>query len=298
MSEIFSWLKRAELDKRKSDSESAANPVELYYANQEKTVTAVKSESFSREDAPAKLEIRSDAKFDLAAADRRIRSVLDPVTLVGEHYRLLRAKLSLLQKERGIKTLLITSSLPFEGKTFTACCLAGVFAQEPGKRVLLIDADLRKPRAGQDLGVNHASRPEGLSNILRGEKSAEDVLLSSSKLDFFLLPGGPVPEDPAELLSSAHLEHTLRDMTEIFDWIVIDSPPVIALADATLIARLCDAVVMVVHTDRTPSKLVKESIERIGRDKICGVILNRGRHVKSSQYYYYHYYRKRRSGRP
>ncbi len=292
MSEIFSWLKRAELEKRKTLSEAAAKPVSLYSEAQEETATAVETEPPSPEAIPAKIEIRGDAQFDLAAADSRIRSVLDPMTLVGEQYRLLRAKLSLLQKERGIKTLLITSSVPAEGKTFTACCLAGVFAQEPGKRVLLLDADLRKPRAGQDLGVKNSMRVEGLSQVLRGEKKADEVLLSSAKMDFFLLPGGPVPDDPAELLSSPLLERTIRGLAEMFDWVVIDAPPIIGLADATLIAPLCDAALLVVQTDKTPSKLAKEAIERLGREKFCGVVMNRGKHVRASRYYYYNYYHK------
>jgi capsular exopolysaccharide synthesis family protein len=185
----------------------------------------------------------------------------------------------------------VTSSVPAEGKTFTACCLAGVFAQEPGRRVLLIDADLRKPGAGHQLGMNEIGPPEGLSQVLRGTKVAEDILLSSSKMDFFLLPAGPVPEDPAELLSSPSLELTIQRLSQLFDWVVIDSPPVISLADATLLAPLCDAVLLVVRAGKTPSKLIKQSVERIGREKICGLVINRSRKFRSSGYYYRYYYK-------
>jgi protein-tyrosine kinase len=289
MSEIFSWLRRVEKEKHGKLSESggstAIEPVpepvppvlEL-----EKRITEIKPPS-------PRFEIREDATFALSSADRRIRHVLDPMTVVGEHYRMLRARLSQMQRERGIKTLLVTSSLPVEGKTFTACCLAGVFAQEPERRVLLIDADLRKPRAGRDIGMSNAVHSEGLSQVLRGERKAEEVILSSENMSLFLLPSGTVPDDPAELLSSPNLKKMIDAMAVRFDWVVIDSPPVIGLADATLIAPFVDNVLLVVNSCRTPGDLAKESIERIGRDRFCGVILNRGKDTHASRYYYHYY---------
>jgi capsular exopolysaccharide synthesis family protein len=296
MSEIFSWLKRAELEKRKSSSESANRSVGVYPVDPDPSIIDLQTDSLAGEVEPAKIDIRSDARFDLAAADYRIRAVLDPQTLIGEQYRMLRAKLSQLQKQRGLKSLLVTSSVPVEGKTFTACCLAGVFAQEPGKRVLLIDADLRKPRVGYNLGMKDASLAEGLCQVLRGERQAEEVMLSSENLAFFLMPSGPVPDDPAELLSSPNLERTVRAMTAVFDWVVIDSPPVVGLADASLIAPFCDAALLVVHADKTPAKLAKESIERLGREKFCGIVLNRGKYVHASHYYYHYYHKSRNKG--
>jgi capsular exopolysaccharide synthesis family protein len=236
------------------------------------------------------LRLRDDAAFDLGAADHRIRTVMEPLTIVGEQFRVLRAKLSIMQKQRGLKVLLITSSVAEEGKTFTACCLAGVFAQEPGRRVLLLDVDLRKPKADQNLGMPGRSTLPGFAQVLQGKAKVEDVLLRSKSMDFFLLPAGSVPDNPSELLSSPLLEQTLKTLCGYFDWIVLDSPPVLALADATLIAPLCDATLLVVRTSRTPTKTVKEAIVRIGRDRICGVLMNRGKERHSSRYYRRYYY--------
>jgi Mrp family chromosome partitioning ATPase len=94
-------------------------------------------------------------------------------------------------------------------------------------------------------------------------------------------------------LSSPLLEQTITPLREGFDWIVIDSPPVLALADASLLVPLCDAVLLVVRTDKTPVKLIKEAIARLGADKICGIVMNRGKNRHSNNYYYYRYYRKR-----
>ncbi len=161
MSQIFSWLKRAESERRKSLPDMETERLEIL----------VQDDSPAHETplemplpviTPTEIDVIPGGEFDLARADFRVRTVLDPHTVAGEQYRVLRSKLTQMQKERGIKSLLITSSVPYEGKTFTACCLAGVFAQEPGKRVVLIDADLRKPRVGHALGMN-GNTPPGAS---------------------------------------------------------------------------------------------------------------------------------------
>jgi capsular exopolysaccharide synthesis family protein len=292
MSEIFSWLKKSELERRRIPPEPPGPTVQLQEAKHVEDPGATASARPEDQIWQADMAFRTDARFDLAGADSRIKSVLDPHTDVGEQYRLLRAKLSLMQKQRGIKTLLVTSTLPSEGKTFTACCLAGVFAQEPGKRVLLMDADLRRPKAARDLGLARGSDISGLSQVLRGEVAPQAVMLGSNSLNFYLMPAGTVPSDPAELLSSPLLEQTIRPLKECFDWIVLDSPPVLALADASLLAQISDAALLVIRTDRTPVKLIKEAVARLGAEKICGIVMNRGLHRDKSNYYYYQYYRK------
>ena len=230
--------------------------------------------------------------FNLVAASEQVRIALDPLTVVGEQFRMLRTRLGLLQKEKGIKTVLITSSVPAEGKTFAACCLAGVFAQEPEKRVLLIDCDLRKPGSGSNIGVNGRYSNKGMSMLLRGKLRFPDALLKAAGLEFFFVPNGPIPQNPTELLSSPLLEQTIRSAAEDFDWVIIDSPPVLTLSDATLLAPLCDAGILVVRAGVTPSKLVKETVDLIGREKICGIVFNRRRQKYPDRYYYY--YNKKR----
>jgi capsular exopolysaccharide synthesis family protein len=240
-------------------------------------------------------EIRSTVQFDLSAADYRVKKVLDPVTLVGEQFRRLRATLSLVQKQRGIKVLLVTSAGPGEGKTFAACGLAGVLAQEPGRRVLLIDADLRKPRAGKQIGMKgDQAAIRGLSEVLQGEIAFIDSIAGSLDGDLFFLPAGKVPPNPSELLTSPTLEATLKTARGIFDWVVVDSPPVLALSDAAVMTPVCDAVLLVVQARVTASKLVREAAQRVGREKICGIVLNRVKHIKSSGYYYHYYDEKGR----
>jgi capsular exopolysaccharide synthesis family protein len=290
MSEIFDFLRKTEAERRKS---AVAVPEMIHGAPLPDPVEDLLPEN-APEPVPEKFtnvesEICPADQFDLTGANKQIKHVLDPLTLVGEQFRLLRSRLGLMQKQQGIKTVLITSSVPDEGKTFMASGLAGVFAQEPGKRVLLIDADMRKPKSGAAFGVDGNARL-GLSNVLRGELPFQKALLQATNPEFCLLPSGALPSNPSELLSSRQFEEMLRTAAENFDWVILDSPPVVSLSDTTLLAPLCDAIVLVVRANSTPSKLVLNAINRIGRDRICGVVVNRQKHVHHSRYYYQYYY--------
>jgi len=290
MSEIFDFLKKTETHRRQQEQLAGKAP-DLRGAEVFSSETRPEGESETAPSVPMEIQIWGSEKFDLTRASREIKNVLEPLTLVGEQFRLLRSRLGILQKQRGIRTILITSAVPEEGKTFIASGLVGIFAQEPGKRVLLIDADLRRPRSGWSFGLNGSSGNTGLSEVLREKQEFHAGLLMATNPEFYFMPSGPLPLNPSELLSSPMLEETIRRAAESFDWVIIDSPPVLPLSDATLISPLCDAVLLVVRGGRTPSKLVLDAINRIGRDKICGVILNRQKYVSSSRYYYQYYYR-------
>jgi len=290
MSEIFDFLKKTEAERRRKP------PI------QEPALTAPTTESHKKPVAepavsleaeqplPLEIEVCGTDKFDLTGASLQIRNVLNPLTLFGEQFRLLRSKLDLMQKQRPLKTILIASGTAEEGKTFTASGLAGVFAQE-GKRVVLIDADMRKPVSGRNFGLNGSSTNIGLSEVLGGKIEFNKALLMSMNPEFHFLPSGSLPSNPSELLSSPKLEQTLRTAAESYDWVIVDSPPVLSLSDTALISPLCDTVILVVRANSTPSKIVMDTINRIGRDRICGVVLNRQKHVRSSYYYYQYYYR-------
>jgi protein-tyrosine kinase len=229
--------------------------------------------------------------FDLAYATNQLKNVLDPLTVVGEQFRLLRSRLSLMQKQRGIKTVLVTSAIPREGKSFTASGLAGVFAQEQGKRVLVIDADMRKPGSGKAFGLNGNCSNVGMAQVLQEGIELRSVLMKLANPQFWFLPAGALPMNPTELLSSPMLERALKSAAENFDWVVVDSTPILALSDATLLAELCDTVLLVVRANSTPAKLVTETINRIGQNRICGIVLNRQKQPYSSNYYYNNFYR-------
>jgi protein-tyrosine kinase len=293
MSEIFKFLRQTDLERRKGfhppDTELTPLDIPLQDSTPGKTLAA-ESELTLLEPVAPELEAGSAGTFDLSAAENKLRKVLDPRNIFGEQFRMLRTKLALMQKQKGVKTILVTSAVPREGKTLVASGLAGVIAQEPGKNVVLLDADMRKPGSGSTIGLNGNSYG-GLSRILTGEIGFSESLLRSTNLEFYFMPSGPLPINPSELLGTSSLESILKKAADSFDWVIVDSPPVLAITDSTLIAPLCDTVILVVRANSTPSKLVIEAIERIGRERICGIIFNRQPHISSSAYYYEYYYR-------
>jgi protein-tyrosine kinase len=307
MSEIFNWLKRAELNKRNTYINPSPSPICVLPKETNGGLLdslpidvsvhdfdyspPIESQPVVTGPVPPIIEVHSSAAINPNLADNKVKNVWDPVTPVGEQFRLLRTELASLQKQRGMKTLLVTSAVPAEGKTFVACGLAGVLAQQPGKRVLLIDGDLRKPMAAQDLGLNDSKDRPGLADVLSGKAKVMDLLLSSTETSLFFLPAGKTPDNPAELLSSSLLARTLKQLSESFDWIVIDTPPAITLADTSIIASLCDALLLVVHSSHTSSKMIKYCIQRLGKEKFCGIIMNRSSHVKSSRNCYSYNYK-------
>lgn len=228
------------------------------------------------------------AEFNLKHADATIKTILDEQTLAGEQFRFLRTRLDQLQKQNGFKKLLITSSVPEEGKSFVACSLAGILAQEQGKRVLLVDADLRKPSTAKTLGIENP-QTNGLAQVLQKKQTWTESILRTANMGFFYLPAGQIPDNPSELLASNTLEIILHEMEEQFDWVIIDSPPILTVADPSRLAPLCNTVLFVVRANKTPAKLVEKSTQMIGKNLLCGIVLNRARN-QSSSHYYYHYY--------
>ena len=233
-------------------------------------------------------------KFTLMKATSQMQRALDPGTILGEQFRILRTRLSLLQKQNGVRTILITSTVPQEGKSFTSYALAGVIAQGHEKRVLIIDADMRKQGSGRDYGINEDRRIDGTAQVLQGTCDFRKSLLKSTDPEFWFLPSGTLPPNPSELLSSPEAEKMINMAARNFDWVIVDAPPALALSDPNLIAPMCDTVVFVVRANSTPAKLVNETINKIGRERICGIVLNRKKQIHSSRHYYQYYYQKQK----
>ncbi|HEX9628724.1 MAG TPA: polysaccharide biosynthesis tyrosine autokinase, partial [Pyrinomonadaceae bacterium] len=210
-------------------------------------------------------------------------------SLQAEAYKHLRTSILLSTAGRAPKSLLVTSSVPAEGKTTTVVNTATVLAQT-GAQVLVIDADMRRPRLHHVFGL---SNNDGLSGILSSDMTEADVLSKINKFrdtNIYLLSSGAIPPNPAELLGSAQMKRLLDMVGETFNYIVIDSPPIASFTDGVLISSLVDGVLLVVHGGKTSRQVVKRTrqmLHEIGA-KIIGVVLNKAE-VRSSDYYYYHY---------
>lgn len=207
-----------------------------------------------------------------------------------EEYRTLRSRLYHLREKMTLKKLLITSALPKEGKSFTCTNLAQVMVRQHGRRALLIDADLRAPRLHQMLGT---SAEPGLSDYLAG-KSDEFSIMQRGRLEnLFFIPSGTMSDDPAELVGNGRLKLLLQRVEPLFDWIMIDSPPAVPVSDASVLAKACDGVLMVVRSNATPSDAARKARQQFPDEQLVGVVLN-GTRPDDTPYahYYYESYQK------
>jgi protein-tyrosine kinase len=209
----------------------------------------------------------------------------------AEEFRTLRSRLYQLREKMELRKILVTSALPKEGKSFTAANLAQVLARQHGKRVLLIDADLRGPRLHLMLGT--LAGP-GLSDYLQGKTDEFSIMQRAPLENLFFIPSGSGIEDPSELIANGKLKVLLQRVDMLFDWIVIDSPPAVAVSDASVLAQACDGVLMVVRSSSTPADAAQKARQEFPEQTLLGVVLN-GKHQGAAPYerYYYEAYEKK-----
>lgn len=213
-----------------------------------------------------------------------------------EEYRTLRSRLYHLREKANLKSLLVTSALPKEGKSFTAANLAQVLVRQHGRRVLLIDADLRRPRLHVMMGTSSAP---GLSDYLLG-KSDEFAIVQRGQLEnLFFIPGGSAIENPAELVGNGRLKALLDRLGHLFDWIVVDSPPAVPVSDASVLAKACDGVLLVVRSNSTPADVARRARQEFPEESLVGIVLN-GTSDEAVPYerYYYETYAKKEAAKP
>jgi capsular exopolysaccharide synthesis family protein len=211
----------------------------------------------------------------------------NPKSGVAEAYRSLRTNIQFYNLGERMRRLLVTSSGPNEGKSTTSANLAITFAQA-GNQVILLDADLRRPFLHR---VFQVSNLVGLTNVMVGEATLEEAIRSTEVPGLSLLTSGPIPPNPAEMLGSTRMRELLDQLADLADVVIIDSPPVIAVTDASVLAPLVDGVILVAGAglvNRDMAQRAKAQLEAV-RAKVLGVVLN-GVEVEGSGYYYYYYY--------
>jgi capsular exopolysaccharide synthesis family protein len=202
-----------------------------------------------------------------------------------EEYRKLAATLHHAQGVHGLKTVMVSSAAAGEGKTLTSVNLALTLSESYRRQVLLIDCDLRKPSIHEIFQVQNTA---GLIDVLTHGPDKKVPLVEVSSHLKLLLSGGISP-DPMSLLSSQTVHHLLKDAVEVFDWVIVDTPPAAFLPDCNLLASAVDAAVLVVRAFDTPYPLTQRAVEAIGREKILGVVMNRAERPVTTKYYYGYY---------
>src|SRR6202041_1043494 len=207
-----------------------------------------------------------------------------------EEFRTLRSRLYHAREKMPLKKVLVTSALPKEGKSFTAANLAQVLVRQHGRRVLLIDADLRGPRLHMMLGTT--SSP-GLVDYLQGDCDEFSIMQRGPMENLFFIPSGQETSNPAEMVSNGRLKTLLQRVEALFDWIIIDSPPAVPVSDAGVLAKACDGVLLVVRSNTTPVDMARRARQEFPEDSLVGIVLN-GANADAMPYtrYYYDSYQK------
>lgn len=207
-----------------------------------------------------------------------------PKSPIAEQYRNIRTNVEFAAIDTNIRSLMVTSANPSEGKTTTTANLAVVFAQQ-GKKVLLIDAEMRKPAMHQLFQMNNIF---GLTNVLTHNERFEKCVQTTSVENLHFLPCGPIPPNPAELLGSKSMKELLEKAYGIYDLVILDLPPMLAVADAQIMANQCDASIFVIRSEVTKKEdaVKAKGLLQSAKGKLLGVVLNDCEREENLYYYY------------
>lgn len=218
---------------------------------------------------------------------RPIITDINPKSPISEAYRTLRTNIEFSSFDEQIRVIMLTSAGPGEGKSTTAANLAVAFAQA-GKKVLIMDADLRKPTLHHTFSKTNRW---GLTNIIAGQAEVKEVISQTEINNLDLLASGPIPPNPSELLASKRMSALLEELRLIYDIIIVDTPPALAVTDAQIMSTKCDGVVLVIDSGKVKREIalkVKMNLEYVNA-RILGAVLNNIDRKDGESYYYYYY---------
>jgi len=218
---------------------------------------------------------------------RHLISVTNPKSPISEAYRTLRTNISFSAVDEDLRVIMVTSAGPGEGKSTTVANLAATYAQSD-KRTVLIELDLRKPTVHKTFKLSNRL---GISHVLTKQASLDEVIQDTDIPNLSAITAGMIPPNPSELVGSKALGAILEQLKEQFDQIIIDTPPVLALTDAQLIATHCDGVVLVAEAGKVKRSALLDAKERLNivKARIVGVVLNNAKRKVKDDYYYYYY---------
>src|SRR3954447_17552736 len=220
--------------------------------------------------------------------DALVVNIMQPREAPAEEFRTLRTRLNHLQSSQPLHTLVITSASPAEGKSFTAANLAISHAQLAGKRVLLADFDFRRPTVNSTFQIPGQL---GLTDYLTGKASLREILYQIADTNLFILPAGGAVPNPLELLNLGECRTLIDDLRNHFDWVILDSPPLLFAADGNLLSTMCDGTILVVRIGTTTFDSVTRAMQSLCENNVLGVVVNGARRGELySKYSYYHDY--------
>jgi capsular exopolysaccharide synthesis family protein len=214
--------------------------------------------------------------------DSRLVAVTEKESLAAEKFRFLAVRLRQLQQTRPLRKVLITSTIPEEGKSTVSSNLSVILARKKRQAVLLVEGDLRRPVLASQFGLSNL---RGLGEFLQGDSGLMEKIYYLEELGLWFLPAGPPPENPLELLQSGRMAELMEQLTKWFDWIVIDSPPVLPLGDTSVWARLVDGIMLVAREGTTRKRELKRGLDVLDHSKFLGLVLNNSNSTDQSNYY-------------
>ena len=287
MSHIFDALQRSESESSGTEPSSIALATELLQAAEEKVRAAGKDaqeRSLALEASPSGTSDRVDqfpALPVIIPHDNRLVSIGKEQSLGAEKFRFLAVRLRQMRQSRPLKKVLVTSTIPQEGKSTVAANLACTLARRKPQKVLLLEGDLRRPTVARQFGLGNVP---GLCEWLRGETETMNIYRLES-LGLWVLPAGNAPENPLELMQSGKLAPFMEQLTAWFDWIVIDSPPVLPLADTSIWGRMADGILLVTRKGITEKHQLQKGLETLEQAKLLGALVNGSTDAAHTDYY-------------
>ena len=291
MGNIFDALQRAEAENAGAEGPGLALATELLRSAEQKmrgsALNVEQQPSIDAFDAnppapPSTEDVERCPVLPVSIREEsRLISVAEEGSLGAEKFRFLAVRLRQLRQNRPLKKILITSTIPQEGKSTVAANLACTLARRRQQKTLLLEGDLRRPSIVNQFGIG---KLPGLSEFLSGQTESIKIYKLES-LGLWILPAGAAPENPLELMQSGKLSLLMEQLEAWFDWIVIDSPPVLPLADASLWSRLADGILLVTRKGTTEKQQLKRGLEAIEKSKLLGALVNSSANAAHTDYY-------------
>jgi capsular exopolysaccharide synthesis family protein len=271
MAKVYDALRRAEAERLRRSGKDAPATAALEW--EPETSAAVPPPApVERESLLSRLwPLRRPVRESMGDLNKRRIALLQPDSYVAEQFRALRGRIDAIAAQRPLRTIAITSATPGEGKTTAAINLALVTSLSVGRRVLLIDCDLRRPKVHTSLGLTPTA---GLAEVLTDQIGLDEAVLKPEGMSLEVLAVRGRPANPSELLGSARMRELMEEVAPRYDRVILDTPAALGLPDAKAVADLCDGVVVVVRADVTPREDVLTVLEIVDRRRVLGLVLN------------------------
>jgi capsular exopolysaccharide synthesis family protein len=216
-------------------------------------------------------------------SEGRLVCYTDRATTTAEAFRLLSVRLRELRQTRTLNKVLITSTVPREGKSTMAANLACTLAQKKEEKILLLEGDIRRPTLSQIFGLGSVT---GICQLLQGECTLADCIYQLEGTGIWIMPAGTTPATPLELLQSKKLSPLMDQLADLFNWVIVDSPPVLPLADTSIWSQMVDGILLVTRHGTTEKHQLKRGLQALEPSKVIGALLNGSQASTYSSYYY------------